>query len=237
MPKDNKGCLMVIAAHPDDEVLGCGATVHKLVNQGWRATLIIMSAGVAGRHTKNSTITPEIQQAQVTLAKQMQQAATVIGYHTIDTFDFPDNRMDIVSKMDLAQAIRPVIEREKPNLIFTHHPGDYNWDHTATFEAVLMAARCNPPEFSPLEIRTFEILSATERSWQNGARIFMPNLYVDIARNIDMKKLAMQYYASEYRPYPHPRSIEAIEYLARRRGNEVGLAYAEAFHIIRKIEH
>ena len=233
--KANNGCVMVIAAHPDDEVLGCGATIHKLVNQGWRAHLIIMSGGITGRYAKDVLIEGLLQE-QEALAKQMFRAASVLGYHNVDTFNFPDNRMDVISKMDLTQAIRPIIERERPDLIFTHHPGDYNWDHTATFDAVMMAARCNPPEFHPLEIRTFEVLSSTERAWQTPSQVFSPNLYVDVSRSIDMKKLAMKYYESEYRAYPHPRSIEGMEYLARRRGLEVGLEYAEAFHVIRKVE-
>jgi LmbE family N-acetylglucosaminyl deacetylase len=236
MKTTTTGRVMVIAAHPDDEVLGCGATVHKLVSRGWVAHLVIMSAGVSGRHLLNETPTDDVQRDQAVLSAQTQRAASVIGYQGVDTFDFPDNRMDTVGRMDLVHAIRPIIEREKPDLVLTHHPGDYNWDHTVTFDAVMMAARCNPPEFSPSEIRTFEVLSSTERAWQEPSRIFAPNLYVDIGRNIDAKKLAMTYYEAEYRPYPHPRNIESIEYLARRRGNEVGLIYAEAFHTVRKVE-
>ena len=230
------GCVMTIVAHPDDEVLGCGATVHGLVRKGWRAHLVVMSGGVGGRHSRAAAETADVSGQQNLLRAQMRRAASVIGYHGIDTFDFPDNRMDTVGRMDISQAIRPVIERERPDLLLTHHPGDYNWDHTAVFDAVMMAARCNPPDFYPTELRTFEVLSSTERSWQDPSRVFCPNLYVDVARSIDMKKLAMRYYELEYRTYPHPRSIEAIEYLARRRGGEVGMLYAEAFHVVRKLE-
>ena len=227
---------MVIAAHPDDEVLGCAATVRKLIGRGWNAHLVILSAGVSGRVALDHLESDTVKKQQASLGMQIRKSAQIIGYKTIDTFDFPDNRMDTVSKMDLSLAIRPVIERERPGLVFTHHPGDYNWDHAATFEAAMMAARCNVPDFFPTEIRTFEVLSATERAWQHPSRIFCPNLYVDVASSIDMKKLAMQSYTDEYRPYPHPRSIEAIEFLARKRGNEVGLPYAEAFHIVRRVE-
>jgi LmbE family N-acetylglucosaminyl deacetylase len=207
-----------------------------MVGRGWRAHLVIMSAGIAGRFSRDTGAAEDIQRQQRSLADQTGRAAKVIGYSGIDRCDFPDNRMDIVGRQDLSLALRPIIERERPDIIMTHHPGDYNWDHTATFDAVMMAARCNPPEFFPREIRTFEVLSATERAWQDGSRAFLPNHYVDVEKAIDMKKLAMTYYADEYRPYPHPRSIEGIEYLARRRGNEVGLAYAEAFHIVRRVE-
>jgi N-acetylglucosamine malate deacetylase 1 len=236
MMKQSAGCVMVVAAHPDDEVLGCGATVHKLVKRGWRAHLVVMSAGVGGRHILGPDSASVLRGEQEELGLQTRRAAGVIGYGGIDTFDFPDNRMDTVSRMDLSHALRPVIERERPDLVLTHHPGDYNWDHTATFDAVMMAARVNPPEFSPAEIRTFEVLSSTERAWQEPSRAFHPNLYVDVGGSIDAKKLAMSYYKSEYRDYPHPRSIEALEYLARCRGNQAGMLYAEAFHIIRKFE-
>jgi len=235
MTTQETGRLMVVVAHPDDEVLGCGATVHRLVQRGWQAHLVIFSAGIGGRYTFGDH-SDEVSGAQAELAAQTRKAAALIGYSGIDCFDFPDNRMDTVGRMDLSQALRPIIEREAPHLILTHHPGDYNWDHGATFDAVMMAARRNPPDVSPLEIRTFEVLSSTERGWQEPARQFSPNHYVNVARSIDAKKTAMTYYQSEYRPYPHPRSIEAIEYLARKRGNEVGLHYAEAFHIVRKVE-
>jgi len=228
--------LLVVAAHPDDEVLGCGATVRKLVSRGWQAHLIVMTAGIGGRHGAEAAVSAGAKEQQTLLRKQLLRAADVIGFDDVDTFDFPDNRMDALSRTELMLPLKEVIQRVKPSLVFTHHPGDYNWDHGRTFDAVMMAARRNPPDFSPLEVRTFEVLSSTERAWQEPSRAFHPNLYMDVAGTIDMKKLALQYYEMEHRPYPHPRSIEAVEYLARRRGNEVGLVYAEAFHLVRKVE-
>lgn len=230
-----QNALMVIVAHPDDEVLGCGATVHKLTQQGWRASLVILSAGVAGRFTIDE-LSQDIKNQQKTLAEQTQRAAEELGFSHVDTFDFADNRMDTVSRMDLSHCLRPLIEREQPNMVFTHHPGDYNWDHTRVFDAVMMAARCNPPEFSPAEIRTFEVLSSTERAWQTAGRMFCPNVYVDVSGSVEAKKRAMRHYESEYRPYPHPRSDEGIEYQSRFRGLQVGLEFAEAFHVIRRVE-
>jgi LmbE family N-acetylglucosaminyl deacetylase len=166
----------------------------------------------------------------------MRRAADVLGFEEISMLDFPDNRMDTASRMDVTHALTPHVQSFRPDVLITHHPGDYNWDHTVTFDAVMMAARPNPPDHFPAEIWACEVPSSTERSWQDGGRAFHPNLYVDIARTIDQKKLAMTYYANEYRAYPHPRSIEALEYLARRRGSEVGLTHAEAFHVIRRVE-
>jgi len=232
----NENRLLVVAAHPDDEVLGCGATVRRLVDQGWAAHLVTMTAGVSGRYGSDEDAPDSIRSEQENLRQQMQNAADIIGFSHIDSFDFSDNRMDTVSRADLAHSIRPVIESVQPKLVMTHHPGDYNWDHTRTFDAVMMAARPNPPEFAPQEIRTFEVLSSTERAWQEASRAFHPNLYVDVAATLEAKKQALLRYESELRPFPHPRSIEAIENLAGRRGNEVGLLYAEAFHIVRKLE-
>jgi N-acetylglucosamine malate deacetylase 1 len=228
--------ILVVAAHPDDEVLGCGATVRRLVDVGWSAHLVILSAGVGGRHALAEADTPKVKAEQAALRRQMEQAANIIGFSGMDSFDFPDNRMDTVSRSELTLPLQQIIERLHPALVFTHHPGDYNWDHTRTFEAVMMAARVNPPDFSPTEIRTFEVLSSTERAWQEPGRAFHPNLYVDVSATIEAKKRALQTYANEYRPYPHARSVEAVEYLARKRGIEAGITHAEAFHIIRRIE-
>lgn len=226
--------LLVVAAHPDDEALGCAATVRLKVDRGWTAWLVIMATGATGRLAADASAEEALAGVE-RLKEESRRAADVIGFERTERLGFPDNRMDTVSRVDLSQAIRGIIEQLQPYLVLTHHPGDYNWDHTRTFEAVMMAARPNPPEFSPSEIWTFEVLSSTERAWQDAARAFHPNLYVDVGRTIDQKKLALSYYQSEYRSYPHPRSIEAVEYLARKRGNEVGLAYAEAFHMVRRI--
>lgn len=229
--------LLVIAAHPDDEVLGCGATVCRMVDGGWRAHLLVMSAGVGGRHGADEARSEAVEREQASLREQMRRAGALIGFGETIALDFPDNRMDTVARMDISRAIRAVIERLRPELVFTHHPGDYNWDHARTFEATLMAVRFNPPDFAPAELRTFEVLSSTERGWQEPSRAFHPNLYVDVAATIEVKKQALLAYESEYRAYPHPRSVEAVEYLARRRGGEVGVACAEAFHVVRKLEH
>lgn len=236
MDNEQAGTLLVVAAHPDDEVLGCGATVHKKVRQGWTAHLVFMTKGILGRSNNPADLSTEDREALDALQADIRRASDVIGFSSITNFDFPDNRMDTVGRMDLAHAVRSVIAKTEPRVVFTHHPGDYNWDHTQTFDAVMMAARINPPEFAPAEIRTFEVLSSTERSWQDPSRAFHANFYEDVGNSIDAKKLALSYYRTEYRPYPHARSIEAVEYLARCRGLEAGVAYAEAYHLVRRVE-
>ncbi len=225
--------LLIVAAHPDDEVLGCGATVRLMVNRGWKAHLAIMTKGVAGRFTDGDAAVTDAQQA---LEVETQRAAKILGIGQIYNLGFPDNRMDTVGRMDIALKLRPIVETIKPALVFTHHPGDYNWDHQITFDSVMMACRRDPTEFGPPEIRTFEVLSSTERSWSRPATAFCPSVFVNVAATIDAKKRALCCYTSEYRAYPHPRSVEAVEYLARKRGNEVGLPYAEAFELVRKVE-
>lgn len=227
--------LLVIAAHPDDEVLGCGATVALRKQQGWEPHLLIMTKGLLGRE-KDGKADPSLQKQIEKLQSEVRAAAEVLGFKTVENLDFPDNRTDTVSRMDLSHAIRERLAQLKPNVIYTHHPGDYNWDHTRTFESVLMAARHSPGEYGPEEIFAFEVPSSTERGYANGGQPFRPNVYVDVARTIDKKKLALTYYATEMRAYPHPRSVEALEYLSRKRGYEVGIEYAEAFELIRRVE-
>jgi LmbE family N-acetylglucosaminyl deacetylase len=195
-----------------------------------------MTGGITGRLANPAAPSPEDRLLLQHLREDLNRAADVIGYASVTQFDFPDNRMDTVSRMDLCHPLRGLIDKLRPSLLFTHHPGDYNWDHTRTFDSVLMAARVNPPEFAPAEIRTFEVLSSTERAWQAPSRAFLPNLYEDVGGTIDKKKLALTYYRSEYRAYPHGRSIEAVEYQSRLRGVEAGVLYAEAFHLIRRVE-
>lgn len=225
--------LLVVAAHPDDEVLGCGATVRKLVNEGWTAGLIIMTGGISGRRVEVPL--GEIEIAQDELARQMRAASAILGYSDIAHLNFPDNRLDTVGRNDLVRAIYPIIEKSRPALLMTHHPADYNWDHGAVFDAATMAARHSPGDPVLTEIWCFEVLSSSERGWRGKAQPFSPNIYVDVAATLKAKQDALRAYAHEIRKYPHPRSAEGIENLARKRGNEVGMTAAECFELVRRI--
>jgi len=225
-------CICVIAAHPDDEVLGCGATVRKYVDAGWRAVCIIMTGGVGGRH--GAAADDAVRASQKVLAEQSAAAATVLGFSRLEQLDFPDNRMDVVSRMDISREIKRVLDEERPDLILTHHPGDYNWDHTVTFDAVLMAARHSPGDPSPSEIWSFEVRSSTERGWA-GRLPFAPTIYVTVEATLDAKENALRCYAMELHDAPHPRSVEGIRALAAMRGHEIGQPAAEAFACIRRV--
>lgn len=227
--------ILVVAAHPDDEVLGCGATVALRRRQGWEIHLLIMTKGLIGRE-KSEGEREKFREAIAKLQAEMEAAGEILGFSSVENLDFPDNRMDAVSRMDVAHAIKGKIDSVRPDAIFTHHPGDYNWDHTRTFEAVMMAARASPGEFLVREIYAFEVLSSTERSWQTATYAFMPTVYVDVKETIETKKKAMRAYETECKPYPHPRSVEGVEFLARKRGSEIGIEYAEAFALVRRIE-
>ncbi len=226
--------ILVVAAHPDDEVLGCGATVALRVKLGCAAYCLICATGIASRYAGGDD--PKIKDEIAALRKDMSQVSGVIGFSDIEALDFPDNRLDTVSRQDIADEIKKRVERIRPDVIYTHHPGDYNWDHGRVFDAVMMAARHSPGEYAPSRIYCFEVPSATERARRHPASAFCPNTFVDVHATIDAKKLAMKHYQSECRPYPHPRSNEGIEYWARKRGLEVGLEYAEAFELVRSVE-
>lgn len=228
--------ILVVAAHPDDEILGCGATVALRVEQGAEAHVVYVATGVTARYAPGDADSPSVQEELARLKIESARAAQVIGFSSQRFLDFPDQRLDTVSRTDIARALDAILDELRPDVVYTHHSGDYNWDHTAVFDAVLMAARSSAGEFAPREIYSFEVASSTERAAPRAESAFLPNVYVHVARTIDKKKLAMRYYENEARPYPHPRSVEGIEYTARRRGLEVGLDYAEAFCLVRRVE-
>jgi len=227
--------VLVVAAHPDDEVLGCAGTVARLKSEGWRAVLMLMTRGISGRAETAAAVDASHLAAQQGLADETRRAAALVGYDELISQGFPDNRMDTVPKADLAHVIATVVAREKPDLVLTHHPGDYNWDHGMTFSAVLMGARSSPGEHSPDDIWCFEVASSSERGWAGQGPQFQPTVYVNIETTIGIKQAAMRSYVTELRDPPHPRSIDGITAVARKRGFEVGLEWAECFEVVRKI--
>lgn len=221
--------LLVVAAHPDDEVLGCGGTIAKWVREGAHADLLILGEGLAARG-------PQTQQKFDALKNQCRKASRLTGYQSVSFENFPDNEFDTVSLLSLIQCVEKHLRILKPNIVFTHHPGDLNIDHRLCAEAVLTGSRPIHNAVFPKTIYSFEVLSVTEWRAHSPEQVFVPNVYVDISRTIATKKRALQTYRGEVRPYPHPRSLPGIEYLARRRGLEAGLRLAEAFRVLRHVE-
>lgn len=226
--------ILVIVAHPDDELLGLGATMNKLINEKrCIVRVLILGEGITSRSDIRDTDLwkEELQ----THRKNIEMARVAIGYESVQTYDFPDNRFDTTGLLDIIKVVEKEKERFQPDIIFTHHGGDLNIDHQRTFEAVITATR--PVEQERVQtIITFETPSGTEWRASSDPKHFTPNLYVEVSRkNVDAKIKGMESYEFEKREYPHPRSPEALTILAKQRGIIVGKEYAEAFMIIRTI--
>ena len=226
---------MIVVAHPDDEVLGMGGSIHRLVHEyQCHIEVVILGEGITSRSKKR-----EAKRWQSELSEHqshIETARQVLGYHSYRSYQFPDNRFDGVELLDLIKVVETEKERINPGIIFTHHGGDTNIDHRRTFEAVLTAIR--PMEGEQVRsLFCFEIPSSTEWQAFHAPMPWQPNVYLGISEeNVQAKIQAMEAYTFERRPFPHPRSPEALETLARRHGISVGTAFAEAFLLVRHIE-
>ena len=222
--------VMVIAAHPDDEVLGCGGTAA-LLSQHDKLHIGILGEGVTSRYSSpESAPRSELEQ----LKSNAQEAAEILGASGVVFGGFPDNRFDTVPLLDIIKTVEDWVEWFLPEVIYTHHPGDLNIDHVHTFRAVLTATR--PSEITGVrEVFAFEIPSSTEWAFQQITPTFRPNTFVDISTTIDRKIQALDAYRNEVRPFPHPRSPEAIRAIAQRWGSTTATGYAEAFELVRSI--
>lgn len=222
----NNKTALVIAAHPDDEVLGCGGYMAKLSANGWKVFVLIMAEGATSRQASRDRPAAAVELSALQGAAQA--AAGILGAELLEMLDFPDNRMDSVDLLDVVKAIERSVAACKPALVLTHHVSDVNIDHTVINNAV--AAACRPCGPNPVEqLLFFEVPSSTEWRPAGTSRPFEPGYFVDISGFLGAKKQALEAYASEMRPFPHPRSTEAVEHLARWRGATVGVAAAEAF--------
>lgn len=226
--------ILVVVAHPDDELLGLGASMHKLVNeQNCIVRVVILGEGLTSRSELRDT---EKWEKELLIHRQnIESARKAIGYESVGIYDFPDNRFDTVALLDITK----IIEKEKvkfcPDIIFTHHGGDLNIDHQRTFEAVMTATRPMDNE-KVSTIITFETPSGTEWIASSEPRRFIPNLFIEVSEiNLEAKINGMESYEFEKRKFPHPRSPKALKILAQQRGITVGKFYAEAFQIIRFI--
>jgi LmbE family N-acetylglucosaminyl deacetylase len=228
MKKANK--ILIAAAHPDDEVLGCGGTAARLVKEGNEVYTLILGEGITSR---DDTRKREKRETEITqLKKQIHQANAVIGVKEVFTYDFPDNRFDSVPLLDIIKVIENIKNKVKPGIVFTHYEQDLNIDHRVTYRAVLTAMRPTAGE-TVKEIYSFEVLSSTE--WNFPLR-FSPDVFFDISETIESKLSAMEKYQSELKEYPHPRSLKGIRLNAEQWGMKTGLKYAEAFKLVRLVK-
>lgn len=224
---------LVVAAHPDDEVLGCGGTMARMADEGWNVSVLILAEGATSRGDKRDRAGHASDLSA--LADCARRAAAILGAKDVELADFPDNRMDGVELLDVIKRVEQAIDRVRPTRVLTHRLGDVNVDHTVVHHAV--AAACRPlPASSVAEVLYFEVASSTEWRFTHALPSFAPNFFVDVEASLDRKLRALEAYASEMCPFPHPRSIQAVEHLARWRGATVGRAAAEAFELGRRVE-
>jgi len=225
--------ILVVAAHPDDEVLGCGGTIASHAARGDRVSVLILAEGATSRGGQRDRIAAAADLS--VLASSARAANDALGVERLRLLDFPDNRMDSVDMLDIIKVVEAEIADWMPEVVYTHHAGDVNIDHRTLNGAV--AAACRPqPGHCASTLLFFEVASSTEWRPVSSGSAFQPNWFVDITAHWAAKRIALEYYASEMRAFPHARSIEALEHLAAWRGATVGCAYAEAFMLGRRIE-
>jgi N-acetylglucosamine malate deacetylase 1 len=222
--------ILILAAHPDDEVLGCGGTIAKFSEIGAIVNVAFMSDGVFSREGIKQEQLDEIETRRLAAKK----ACDILGVNSVSFGDLPDNRMDTIPLLVIVKKIECLIEKYTPNEIYTHHIGDLNIDHSVTHKAVVTA--CRPQAGHPVKtLLSFEIPSSTEWQLPSSSQIFIPNWFVDISNTLDCKLAALDAYNEELRDWPHPRSRQGVEYLARWRGATVGVDAAEAFMLGRRL--
>lgn len=223
--------VLAVVAHPDDEILGCGATLRKLANAGHRVFTCVLCSQADARHGR-----PELARFR----EITERAEGAIGITESLKHDFPNIRFNTVPHLDVVKAIEAAIVRFRPEWIFAHHPGDLNIDHRvshdATMAAVMLPQRLTTDLPSTLVRRVllFEVPSSTD--WAPpGGPAFQPNCFFDIEATLDDKLRALEAFDGALKPFPHSRSLENIRSLAHLRGGQAGMTAAEAFAIVREL--
>ena len=222
----------MVAAHPDDEVLGCGGTIARLADAGQTVHVLLFADGENSRAAADGSGVAAGAVAARSAAAE--QACRILGCASVESLALPDNRMDGLVLHDIVKEIEMRIARHEPTTLLTHHGGDVNVDHRVVHQAVVVACR-SVPGHPVRELLFFEVPSSTEWRPSGLGDSFSPNYFVDVSATLNRKMEALEAYASELRDFPHPRSRLAIEALARWRGATVGVAAAEAFMLGRKI--
>lgn len=218
---------LIVVAHPDDEVLGAGATIRKLTQTGREVNVCILSGEVEIRTNRPAT---------QLLEQDIQSAANVLGVSKVIKGTFPNLSFNLVKHVDLVQFIEAAIMELGAETVFTHHPADLNNDHYHTSIACQAAVRLfqRKPEVKPIEELLFmEVLSSTDWALGTNNKEFRPNVFIEIGEeNIEHKIKALSAYRGVMRDYPHPRSENSVRSLATYRGSQAGAMYAEAFESV-----
>lgn len=227
-----KQTFLVVAAHPDDETLGCGGTMAQHAAAGHDVHIAILGEGISSRHDRRA----DAPAAEILkLQGDARAAGAALGARSVLFGGLPDNRFDTVPLLDVVKQVEAWITALRPGVIYTHHPGDLNVDHGVTFRAVLTATRPDASSVVVPDLYAFEVPSSTDWAFQRVAPPFRASVFVDIAAGLEKKITAMQCYDSERRDPPHPRSPEVLRATALRWGSVAGVAAAEAFELIRSL--
>ena len=223
--------VLVIAAHPDDEVLGCGGTIARLAREGHDVYIAILGQGIMSRYDDASEEAASLIRV---LAESSRKVAKLLGAKEVFTYDLPDNQFDTVPLLKIVKIIEDLIEKLQPEAVYTHHGGDLNVDHSLVHRATLTAAR-PVPGATVKTVYAYEVASSTEWAFGEIDTAFRPNVFTDIADTLETKLKAISLYESESRTFPHPRSPEALRAGAQRWGCAVGREAVEAFELVRDV--
>ena len=211
--------ILVIAAHPDDELLGCGGTVALHARAGDAVTSVIVCEGESLRYGPNG----------VGQGAHTRRAAAVLGVADVRTLGFADQRLDTLSLLDIIQPLERIVREVRPQVVYCQYGGDANLDHAIVFKALLVATRPVEPWIEA--VYAFDTASSTEWGYP---RTFIPDTWVEITETLDQKLAAMACYESEVRDYPHPRSLQALRHRAHAWGNQACMDAAEVFMTVRR---
>ena len=233
--------VLIIVAHPDDEVLGMGGTIKKFTKEGKKVKIVFMATGIFARRSQNYKNSNEYlisEKESNAMSKQVQElrsdakkANKILGVDDIEFESFPDNEMDIISNLEITKKIENIIEKYKPEKVFTHSQHDINVDHSSLYNATVTATRPRS-KLSVKTLMSFEVPSSTE--WYFPSQ-FIPNIFFDITKELPYKLKALKKYKHEIRKFPHPRSTEGLEVISKRWGTVSGFRAAEAFTLVRQL--
>jgi LmbE family N-acetylglucosaminyl deacetylase len=221
--------ILIIAAHPDDEVYGMGGTIAKLSSLGHHVYTLIVTEGCSAQYPENSQIIEDKK-------REALQCNNILNVKEVIFGDLPDMKLDSISHIEINAVIEKAVSTVKPDIVYTHHKGDVNKDHRLVYESTMVA--CRPAAGQCVrKLLSYQVPSSTEWCGSNVDEIFIPNVFEEIETFAEIKHEAILAYQTEIREYPHPRSLEYVKVWDKSTGMKVGLKQAEAFHLIRDIRN